>query len=282
MADNDTKIKSSEAPATAVKESTAPPKPAVKESTAPPRPSVKESTAPPLEPSVEEPAAPLQVIVKEPSAPLQVIVKEPSAPLKTGLDSRWTAAVPWIGLAIFVINMALAWCMAFSTSEYIQRPLLSKGGDSAQVLTDMKGADIGQSVVYRGIIEGNVQMKAISNKQTTTIVGMAAGFGFLAIGFSLVIMAMRGAFELAATLPNKTGELVLRSSSPGVLCFVFGALIIVVALLQKHTIDFRGVTLEKTRTTEPSQPSQEPTAANPIAIPEPFIPAAASAAEAQQ
>jgi hypothetical protein len=189
---------------------------------------------------------------------------------KTGLASPWLAAVPWIGLAIFVANIAMAWGMASSTSDYIRTPLLGNGGESAQVLTQMKTADLGQSMIYRRIIEGNVQMKIISNKQTTVIVGMAAGFGFLAVGFSLVIMAIRGAFELGATLPNKTGELVLRSSSPGVLCFVLGAVVIVVALMQKAELDFRGMSLEATRTEGQVTPQDAQTDSDPIPIPEPL------------
>jgi hypothetical protein len=187
-----------------------------------------------------------------------------------GLQSRWVAAVPWIGLLIFLGNIFMAWRMASATSAYIRRPLLAEGGESAMVFTAMKNADLGQSMIYRRIIEGNIQMKAISNKQTTIIVGMAAGFGFLAVGFSLVIMAIRGSFELGATLPNKTGELVLRSSSPGILCFVLGAVVIVVALMQKSELDFRGMTLERTSKEAAGEKSEARAGSEKVDVPEPL------------
>ncbi|WP_437933757.1 hypothetical protein [Sorangium sp. So ce341] len=151
------------------------------------------------------------------------------------------------GLVIFVFNIAAAWWMTSEAADYIRAPLGSPGTPSASAIQLMGTASVAQSAVLRGVVDGEVHMKAISNKQNIVMVAMAAGFGFMAIGFALLVMGIREAFVLGARAPQQAGSLVLRSASPGLLCFVLATTIILVAVVQKTQVEFGKIDLTEER-----------------------------------
>lgn len=163
------------------------------------------------------------------------VSRTPAAASESQLHPKWMLIA---GLIIFVLNIAVAWWMTSAAADHIRAPLGSDGSPSAKAIELMGTADMAQAVVLRGVIDGELHMKAISNKQNIVIVAVAAAFSFMAIGFALLVMGIREAFVLSARAPQQAGSLVLRSASPGLLCFVLAASIILVAVVQKTQLTF--------------------------------------------
>lgn len=145
-----------------------------------------------------------------------------------------------IGVLIFAINMFFAWWVVFESNEFIRQGLVGTGGNKQVmdfVLENLNQANANEIILKTRAIETEVHLKAIANRQTMAVVAMAAGFGLLAIGFALFVMGIESAFQLSGSA-GEIGGVVLKASSPGLLCFILAAIIFVVASQTKHEMSF--------------------------------------------
>ena len=159
------------------------------------------------------------------------------------LVARWCFVA---GVLIFLANMIVAWWVVCSSKNFISQPLLSDQAHQnglSQWLQSASRGSANQLVFGNRMAEMEVHLKAMANQQTTVIVGMAASFSFVAIGFALFVMGIRSAFTLSGQSgPNH--RLVLSAASPGILCFVLSAAIMVFALSRPIQLQLGGFTVQ--------------------------------------
>jgi hypothetical protein len=155
------------------------------------------------------------------------------------LSARSASVMATAGIMIFALNMIAGWGIAFFSWAFVAQPL---GGEASSVTRlamqgIANGVDPNVATFMSRIVESDVHLKAVANKQSLVMVAMAGGFGLFALGFSLFIMGMRGAIELAGGKPD-VGPIVLRSTSPGLVCFVLGAALIGYGVSRETSMNF--------------------------------------------
>ena len=96
--------------------------------------------------------------------------------------------------------MSFAWWIVFDSNDFITQGLVGSDGNNKQVmdlvLENLNQAKANEIILKTRIIEVEVHLKAIANRQTMSVVAMAAGFGLLAIGFALFVMGIESAFQI--------------------------------------------------------------------------------------
>lgn len=167
-------------------------------------------------------------------------------PAKSGVEQhkafgdQSATVLATIGILIFALNMFAAWLMAYSSWEFVAQSLNATEESAVGKAIRAVGrsnVDPNVAAFMVRIVESDVHLKSIANKQTIMMVAVAAGFGLLALGFSLFVMGMRGAMHLAGG-NEQLGQVMLRSTSPGLVCFLLGAALIAFALSREATISF--------------------------------------------
>ena len=170
--------------------------------------------------------------------------------------SRWVRTLVMTGIVIFIANFAIAWVFAFWSQYYVthplvERPLVKPGRDvpeakgregylfgATELAMEMiDGANPNTCVFLNRAMESEVHLKYISNMQAIMIVGMACGFGLIAVGFSLFVMGIQGAYEFRAGTGDD-GTVILKATSPGHLCFLLAAVLILFALSRDASVKF--------------------------------------------
>ena len=152
------------------------------------------------------------------------------------LVTRWSFAV---GIVIFLLNMIVAWWVVCSSKQFIATPM----PNAALAAMPTGRGPINQLIFASRIEEINVHLRAMANQQTTVIIGMASAFSFVAVGFALFVMGIRSAFSFSGTAgPNH--RLVLSSASPGILCFVLSAGIMLFALSRPIALQLGGLSFQ--------------------------------------
>jgi hypothetical protein len=131
------------------------------------------------------------------------------------------------GIAIAVVNMALAWTIMFTrplgppiTAPVAQTSVGAKSDGAADVIGPMIRAAEAQQV----------------GEQNILILCVAFAFAVLSIGFSLFVMGIEGALSVQGEVAD-FGRLVVRTASPGVLCIVL-ALAVILTLLVLTQVRF--------------------------------------------
>ncbi len=140
-------------------------------------------------------------------------------------------------LLIFTLNMAGAWWLALGAAENVARPLVAEGETSAvsRVLDSTNDASANTFTLLNRVVDAETQLRAAQNAQTLCVVAMAGSFAMMAIGFALFVMGAEGAFELE-TKTSTGGNLVLKSTAPGVLCFVLATGILMFTLYRQVSL----------------------------------------------
>lgn len=152
------------------------------------------------------------------------------------LVTRWSFAA---GIVIFLINMVVAWWVVCSSKQFIATPM----PNAALASIPSGRGPINQLIFASRIEEINVHLRAMANQQTTVIIGMASAFSFVAVGFALFVMGIRSAFSFSGEAgPNH--RLVLSSASPGILCFVLSAGIMIFALSRPIALQLGGLSFQ--------------------------------------
>lgn len=190
-------------------------------------------------------------------------------------NDRWANLWISVGVFLFLLNMGCAWWMAHTanaaistaasrtvaTSSSLAATPASSAADMSvvgQALAKARdGMGANETILLARAIEADAHLKFVTNKQTILVVGMAAGFAFLAIGFSLFVMGIRGAFHFAFGRSDAS-SIVLRSTSPGVFCFFLGAVVLTAALTREGTVGFGEVNVADDETPAKPPPVADP------------------------
>lgn len=137
-------------------------------------------------------------------------------------------------LLIFMANMAGAWWLALSAAEDMARPLVSEDSVTvvSRVLDTHEGASANGHTLLNRMVDAEIQIRTVQGTQTLCVVAMAGSFAMMAIGFALFVMGAEGAFQLEGSAPTG-GNLVLKSTTPGVLCFTLAAIVLVFSLYKQ-------------------------------------------------
>lgn len=152
------------------------------------------------------------------------------------LVTRWSFAA---GIVIFLVNMIVAWWVVCSSKQFIATPM----PNAALASMPAGRGPVNQLIFASRMEEINVHLRAMANQQTTVIIGMASSFSFVAVGFALFVMGIRSAFSFSgAAGPNH--RLVLSSTSPGILCFVLSAGIMLFALSRPIALQLGGLSFQ--------------------------------------
>lgn len=162
--------------------------------------------------------------------------------------TRWSRGLIVTGIAIAVLNMALAWIMLFlgPTSQTGTHstpsppvpaiaqpspvepdakrqvpsntpPRVPRFGDYADSSNGMMAKMID---VYQGVSQSQ-------ERQTTLLLGFC--FALMSIGFSLFVMGIEGAADFKGDA-KEFGSLAIKVSSPGILCIFFSSLLIALGI----------------------------------------------------
>ncbi|WP_437322391.1 hypothetical protein [Sorangium sp. So ce394] len=202
-------------------------------------------------------------------------VKDPKQGQGNETIDRWANVWISVGVVIFLLNMGCAWWMARAANAAISAATgravvtssaaaatpassaadMSVVGQAVAKARDGMGAN--ETILLARAIEADAHLKFVTNKQTILVVGMAAGFAFLAIGFSLFVMGIRGAFHFAFGRDDAS-SIVLRSTSPGVFCFFLGAVVLTVALTREGEVAFGEVSVADGETPAKPPPVADP------------------------
>ena len=146
-----------------------------------------------------------------------------------GTSSLLKRAGPWsVGLAVvvFLLNMAAAWYIVGDSTILISKPLVGESTSAVSaVLAAADEATPNQMVLLNRVVDTELLLRTIQNRQSLTVVSMCAAFALIAIGFALFVMGAEGAFSFSGEVKDR-GTLVLQSASPGLLCFVLAAIIV--------------------------------------------------------
>ena len=158
----------------------------------------------------------------------------------------WTRGLVLVGAAIFVANMIYTWKLVRDTNALIQRPLATDTeGGSATVrgLKLISDANANVIITVNHLIDAQVLYKVALNKHNMIIVAMATSFGLVAVGFALFVMGIEGAFEFQSNA-GEVGRVILKATSPGLLCFLLAAAIMFYALNRAGApVAIQGVTV---------------------------------------
>ena len=145
---------------------------------------------------------------------------------KTALEKVGTASV-YLAIVIFIFNMTGAWYMVVRSGGVVGRALIdpTRPTASSLALEKMSGADGNGHVFLNHLLTAELQLRTVQNQQTLSVVVMSAAFALLAIGFALFVMGAEGAFKITGKISDGQ-NLVLKSTAPGLLCFILSALFI--------------------------------------------------------
>lgn len=136
----------------------------------------------------------------------------------------------YLAIAVFLANMLCAWLLALRGAESIAHPLVGdRPTATSRALDEAPKASANGFTLLNRVLDAELQVRAVQNRQTLSIVAMAAAFAMMALGFALFVMGAEGAFQFSGTTPG-TGTLVLKASAPGIFCFFLATAILIAAL----------------------------------------------------
>ena len=128
---------------------------------------------------------------------------------ETSSMGRWSKYLTAVGVVIAVANMGAAWIMMWNITLMGQ-------------LSNIKISGRGHDTSIVALIANNQHM--------VNILGLAFSFALIAVGFSLFVMGIESAVQLKGEHKD-FGGLALKTTSPGVVCFVLAAILISITLL---------------------------------------------------
>jgi len=174
--------------------------------------------------------------------------KEPEDSNETGKQpppkrSWWARGLVLLGAAIFVLNMMYTWNLVKESNKLIQEPLATDKSATVRALKHVSEANANMIITINHIVDAQLLYKVALNKHNMVIVAMATAFGLIAVGFSLFVMGIEGAFEFKGDA-GQVGRVILKATSPGLLCFLLAAAIMIYALTRGGSpISLQGVTV---------------------------------------
>lgn len=191
------------------------------------------------------------------------------SPLRSVLATVGPGAV-WAALVVFLLNMGGAWFIAVRAVDTVSAPLV--GAEITATSRALDGVAAGTTTangftLLNRVVDADLQIRAVQNRQALAIVGMAAAFAMMAVGFALFVMGADGAFELAAN-STAAGDVVLKSTAPGILCFLLATVMLVFSIRGEVNMATGAFQVLPDAPT----PAPVPEAAEPALVGEPTIP----------
>jgi hypothetical protein len=178
-----------------------------------------------------------------PDVPPQGHSPSVQATLYEGLSRSHRLWVVACTVAVVVLNMSFAAWIMWDTLNHFR----FSTPDGAMVNALSQGLnDLGSERLLRAkALDALANIKLVTNKQATIIVGFSGAFSLLAMGFALFVLGADGAFR--ATVDGYKGvTLMLGSTAPGLLCFVLATGIVVTGVLHKSELTLGTVTFPTT------------------------------------
>jgi hypothetical protein len=130
-----------------------------------------------------------------------------------------------LAVVLFAGNIAAAWFVAAQANALIGRTLLEKNSYIDQALQRGSQLSANDHLLMNRRLDAELLLRSIQNRHIITVVGMGAAFALVAVGFALFVMGAEGAFTLQGAIQDR-GNLVIKSTAPGVLCFFLAAIIV--------------------------------------------------------
>jgi hypothetical protein len=193
---------------------------------------------------------------------------EPGASAPSAVDSLARSAprfLVYCGLLVFLLNIAVAWTVVVRSNAAINAPLMSSAVaepsaaaaalevwfESARAAQTAEGGGLSAEahsqnlLLLDRLIQADFYQRLIGSNQTLQIAGMALAFSFLALGFSLYVLGIRGAFSLKVGKndPDSSARLAFAASTPGLLCFLLAAVVTCIALTREFDVSLGGAEL---------------------------------------
>ncbi len=143
----------------------------------------------------------------------------------------WLSLV--LAILVFVANMGAAWWITSESTDVISQPLITEQATVAsRVLDSAQYATANSHILLNRMLDSELMLRSAQNRHTITVVSLSVAFALLAIGFALFVMGAEGAFEFTGEVEDK-GNLLIKATAPGLLCFVLAMIIVVFALMSK-------------------------------------------------
>lgn len=168
----------------------------------------------------------------------------PSTPPKVqqSLLNRYGRGSVTAALTVFLLNMGGAWWLAWDATQAVNRPLV--GSDStatSRAIDAAPTASANTHILLNRVMDNELQLRHVQNRQVLSVVAMAAAFALMAIGFALFVMGAEGAFQVEGGVSSK-GNIILKATAPGLLCFLLSAVVLVMSLSDR--VDVRTGTFQ--------------------------------------
>jgi len=152
-----------------------------------------------------------------------------SAATTPSADKPLVARVSTLSLILAVVlfagNIAAAWFIAAQANTLIGRSLLEKNSYIDQALERGSQLSANDHLLMNRRLDAELILRSLQNRHIITVVGMGAAFALVAVGFALFVLGAEGAFTLKGAIQDR-GNLVIKSTAPGVLCFLLATIIV--------------------------------------------------------
>ena len=142
-----------------------------------------------------------------------------------------------LAVVVFMANMIAAWWITGESTEVIARPLVADHATAVSLALDAAPqASANNHVLLNRLLNTELMLRAAQNRHTITVVALSVAFALVAIGFALFVMGAEGAFRLEGSAGTQ-GNLMVKATAPGLLCFVLAVVIVCFALLSKTDME---------------------------------------------
>ena len=162
--------------------------------------------------------------------------------LYQGFSPRVRVTIVALAAFIAILNLGASWYFAGAAIERLEF-----SDQDARYLQTL-GADLldtNERVALRLYATSTqAHLKGIVNKQAIIIVCFGSAFAFMAIGFALFLIGADGAFQFQAETDQKA-KLIFSSTAPGLLCFLFAAVLVAIGVTTKYELNIGAATLHK-------------------------------------
>jgi hypothetical protein len=152
--------------------------------------------------------------------------------------------VPWQRLVIVLCAVLLAGLTIVYAAEQSQSLSAHLYFSEAELkhiegLTKEKPND-----VLAHAVQAQAHVKALANQQALCMLGVGAGVALFILGFALSLIGADGAFKIASIHAER--NVSASGTTPGILCFVCGTVLIALSVSRTHNIKFVGTTVQVT------------------------------------
>jgi len=142
-----------------------------------------------------------------------------------------------LAVLVFMANMVAAWWITGESTSVIGKPLVAEYPTATSLAVNVAPeANANTHVLLNRLLNTELMLRAAQNRHTITVVALSVAFALVAIGFALFVMGAEGAFRFEGEVKDQ-GNLMVKATAPGLLCFVLAVIIVCFALLSKTDLE---------------------------------------------